>query len=214
VGTRAHRLQNAHLYLVCDEQPDGFLEAALSGGVDVVQLRMKNRSDEAILTAAAHFAPLCQQHGALFILNDRPDLVTAARADGVHLGQDDTSVTEARSMIGSGRIIGLSTHSRQQIDAAAQLDVDYIGVGPVYDTPTKPGRPGVGVDLVRYAAEHAQMPFFAIGGINAGNVGAVAHAGAARVAVVRALTDSTAPEPTAAALRRALERGEASVGAT
>jgi thiamine-phosphate pyrophosphorylase len=214
VGTRADRLQNAHLYLVCDDQPSEFLQAALRGGVDVVQLRMKQRPDDAVLTAAARFAALCERHGALFILNDRPDLAAAANADGVHLGQDDTPAAEARSVVGPDRIIGLSTHTRSQIDAAAQLEVDYIGVGPVYETPTKPGRPGVGLDLVRYAAGHAQMPFFAIGGMDAARVHDVVRAGATRIAVVRALTESTDPELTAAALRCAEERGEASVGAT
>jgi thiamine-phosphate pyrophosphorylase len=188
------------LYLVCDEMPDAFLDAALRGGVDVVQLRGKTASDHELLGAAARFAAACARHGALFILNDRPDLVVAAGADGVHLGQDDMPVSAARELLGEERIIGLSTHTADQIDRAGQLAIDYIGVGPVHATPTKPGRPAVGTELVRYAAVHARVPFFAIGGIEPGNLAAVITAGARRVAVVRALTGAGAPECTARAL--------------
>lgn len=209
---RRQRLQNARLYLVCDARPDGFLEAALRGGVDVIQLRMKHESDELILDAAARFAAACSAYGALFILNDRPDLVELAGADGVHVGQDDMGVERARELVGAQRLVGLSTHSPQQIDAA--LGVDYIGVGPVHETPTKPGRPAVGTDLVRYASVHAHVPFFAIGGIAASNVGPVLDAGATRVAVVRALTEADDPEPAARALRSALVAGRERVGST
>ena len=174
VRNRRQRLRAARLYLVCDAQPDEFLSAALRGGVDIVQLRVKESSDAAILAAARRFARICAAHGALFILNDRPDLVTQAGADGVHVGQDDAPVTSARALVGPERILGRSTHSPAQIDAAANLEVDYIGVGPVHATPTKPGRPAVGLELVRYAAAHAARPFFAIGGITAANLAASA----------------------------------------
>ena len=164
VDSRRQRLQAAHLYLVCDDRPDDFLAAALRGGVDIVQLRIKDGSDEEVLAAARRFRAACDAHDALFILNDRPDLVHAADADGVHVGQDDTAVAQARELIGPDRLIGLSTHSPAQVDAAAGADVDYIGVGPVHETPTKPGRPAVGLELVRYAASSASVPFFAIGG--------------------------------------------------
>jgi thiamine-phosphate pyrophosphorylase len=155
---------------------------------------------------------VCHAHGAPLILNDRPDLVAAAGADGVHVGQDDTTVTEARALVGPDRVVGLSTHSPAQIDAAAaETAVDYIGVGPVHATPTKPGRPAVGLDLVRYAAEHAATPFFAIGGIDAGNAADVRAAGAARIAVVRAITEARDPEAAARVLRSGSEAG---VGAT
>jgi thiamine-phosphate pyrophosphorylase len=205
-------LQAARLYLVCGEQTDVFLKRALHGGVDVVQLRLKDADDETVLATARRYVTVCRAHGAPLILNDRPDLVSAAGADGVHVGQDDLAVAQARALVGPDRIVGLSTHSPAQIDAAAaQPEVDYIGVGPVHATPTKPGRPAVGLDLVRYAAAHAATPFFAIGGIDAGNVVAVRSAGATRIAVVRAITH--APDPEAAA--RALRSGsEARVGAT
>jgi thiamine-phosphate pyrophosphorylase len=153
------------------------------------------------------FAPICAAHGALFILNDHPELVAAAGADGVHLGQDDTPVAAARDIVGEGRLIGLSTHTPEQIDGGA--GPDYIGVGPVHATPTKPGRPAVGLELVRYAAAHATVPFFAIGGIDAGNAGAVRAAGARRVAVVRALTEAADPERAARVLRDAITRARA-----
>ena len=156
----------------------------------------------------------CRQHGALFVVNDRPDLAAACGADGVHVGQDDVPVAEARAAVGEDRIVGLSTHSPAQIDAAASAGVDYIGVGPVHATPTKPGRPAVGVELVSYAAGHAQVPWFAIGGINPTNVDAVVDAGAERVVVVRALTQSAHPELTASVLRGALRHEGDRVGAT
>ncbi len=191
VTDRRQRLASARLYLVCGDRPDEFLEAALRGGVDIVQLRMKDAPDDAIVAAAERFA----LHDVLVIVNDRADLAVAAGADGVHLGQDDLAVLEARAIVGPERLIGLSTHTPQQIDAAA--GVDYIGVGPVYETPTKPGRPAVGLELVRHAARHARMPFFAIGGINADNADAVRSAGAERIAVVRAVADAHDPEAAA-----------------
>jgi thiamine-phosphate pyrophosphorylase len=210
VNDRRRRLADARLYLVCDARSDAFLDAALRGGVDIVQLRVKDPGDDdVLLDAGRRFARACASHGALFILNDRPDLVAAAGADGVHVGQDDTSAADARATVGADRLLGVSTHSPAQIDAAAALDIDYIGVGPVHATPTKPGRPAVGTELVTYAARHARTPFFAIGGIDATNVAAVRDAGADRIAVVRALTGADDPEAAARALR-----GEVHVGAT
>jgi thiamine-phosphate pyrophosphorylase len=205
------RLRTARLYLVCDDRPDEFLEAALRGGVDAVQLRMKDARDYEILAAARRFAEACAAYGALFILNDRPELVAAAGAHGVHLGQDDLPVSEARRLLGSEAVVGLSTHTPEQIDTAR--DVDYIGVGPVHATPTKPERPAVGLGLLAYAAAHAKVPCFAIGGINADTVESVRGAGAERVAVVRALTEASDPGAVARQLRGVLERRqEALVG--
>jgi thiamine-phosphate pyrophosphorylase len=209
VENRTERIRRARLYLVCDDRPDSFLERALRGGVDVVQLRMKDAEDEAILRAGRRFAGVCARHRALFVLNDRPDLALEVNADGVHVGQDDVPVDQARILVGPERLVGLSTHSPAQIDGAARASVDYIGVGPVHATPTKPGRPAVGLDLVRYAARHARVPFFAIGGICAENADAVRAAGAERIAVVRAVTEADDPEKAAA---RLLERSEAVVG--
>jgi thiamine-phosphate pyrophosphorylase len=205
VSDRRERLRSAVLYLVCDDRPQDFLEAALRGGVDVLQLRIKDAPDHAVLAAARRFRAACARHGALFVLNDRADLAVAAGADGVHVGQDDMPVAAARQVVGSGRLLGLSTHSPAQVEAA--VGVDYIGVGPVYETPTKPGRPPVGLELVRYAAAHARVPFFAIGGIALENLAGVREAGAQRIAVVRALTDAPDPEATARALRAGLSAG-------
>ena len=211
VTDRHERLRSARLYLVCDDQPDEFLAAALGAGVDIIQLRMKDAPDDAIVSAGRRFASIAAEHGALFILNDRPDLAAATGADGVHVGQDDIPVADARAILGLERLVGLSTHSPAQVDAAADAPVDYIGVGPVHETPTKPGRPAVGLELVRYAAGHATVPFFAIGGIMPANVHAVRDAGATRIAVVRALTEAQDPELVARSLRTAIAGGEAEV---
>ena len=219
MSNRRERLRSACVYLVCDDLEDAFVEAALRGGVDIVQLRMKAAGDEAILAACRRFRRVCRRHDALLIVNDRPDLAAAIDADGVHLGQDDMPVSEARAIVGEERLIGLSTHSPEQIEraeaaGASTAAVDYIGVGPVNETPTKPGRPAVGLELVRYAAEHARMPFFAIGGISPRNVEQVRDAGAQRIAVVRALTEAPDPEAVARELRTAITaRGQAGVGA-
>jgi thiamine-phosphate pyrophosphorylase len=199
VTDRHARLDAARLYLVCDSQPDEFLRAALTGGVDIVQLRCKQASDDQVLEAAARFVRVCADHGALLIVNDRPELAVAAGADGVHVGQDDVPVAQAREIVGPDRLVGLSTHTTAQIDAAE--GVDYIGVGPVHSTPTKPGRQAVGLELVRYAAAHARVPFFAIGGIDQGNAAAVRSAGGKRIAVVRALTEADDPGSAARALK-------------
>ena len=211
VDDRRDRLDKALLYLVCDERSDEFLEAALDGGVDIVQLRIKDAPDERVLDAAQRYRRLCTAAGALLIVNDRPDLALAADADGVHVGQDDVAVAAARAVVGADRLVGLSTHSPEQITGAA--GVDYIGVGPVHATPTKPGRPPVGLELVGYAAANYALPFFAIGGIDTTNVSAVRDAGATRVAIVRALTQAQDPESTARALRATLTEG-VGVGAT
>jgi thiamine-phosphate pyrophosphorylase len=207
VTDRRERLRSAHLYLVCDDRPDEFLAGALAGGVDILQLRMKDASDDEIVSAGRRFAAAAGEHGALFILNDRPDLVATTGADGVHLGQDDATVTDARAIVGPEPLVGLSTHNPAQVDAAGDGPIDYIGVGPVHETPTKPGRPAVGLELVRYAAAHTTVPFFAIGGIDPANVRAVAEAGAARIAVVRALTVADDVESAARALRAAVVAG-------
>jgi thiamine-phosphate pyrophosphorylase len=212
VSDRQHRLAKARLYLVCDAQPDEFVRAALDGGVDLVQLRCKDASDAEVARAAARFKAVCSEHGALFIVNDRPDLALAADADGVHVGQDDAPVAEARRLLGEERIVGLSTHSPAQVDAAREQPVDYIAVGPVHETPTKPGRPAVGLELVRYAAAKATVPFFAIGGINPDNVDAVASAGAERIVVVRALTQAHDPGDVAQRLRAAVSEARPQVG--
>ncbi len=209
-GQRLERLSAARLYLVCDSRAGtqdlaAFLDAVLSAGVDIVQLRDKRLDDAGLLRAAALFRAACDRHGALFVLNDRPDLVGACGADGVHVGQADTSPERARAQLGAEALIGRSTHSPEQIDVANGQGVDYIGVGPLYATPTKPGRPAVGLELVRHAVMYADRPFFAIGGIDTSNVADVVAAGATRVAVVRAIANAADSAAAARRLRAALE---------
>jgi thiamine-phosphate pyrophosphorylase len=200
------RLRRARLYLVVEAAAEPVLRPAIRGGVDMVQLRDKRADDEAVLRAAAGFRSVCAEHGVLFWLNDRPDLALEAGADGVHLGQEDEPVGEVRERVGRDLLIGLSTHSPEQFDAAVRSDADQLSVGPVWETPTKEGRPAAGLEYVRYAAEHgAERPWFAIGGIHGGNVGQVVAAGARRIVVVRAIRDADDPEAAAAALRAALE---------
>ncbi|HVE67063.1 MAG TPA: thiamine phosphate synthase [Solirubrobacteraceae bacterium] len=207
---RRARLERARLYLVCGARPADFLRAALSGGVDLVQLRDKAAGDAAVLRAAETFRACCDEAGALFLVNDRPDLAVAAGADGVHVGQGDAAVAAARGVVGADRLIGRSTHSPRQLEESG--GADYVAVGPVHETPTKPGRPAVGLDPIRYAAEHARVPWFAIGGIDPDTIGPVLDAGARRVVVVRAIADAEDPEAAARALRAALDRREATVG--
>ncbi len=201
-------LDAARLYLVCGAVEDQLLHAALRGGAQIVQLRLKDAGDDAIVGAGRRMLAACRKHDALLIVNDRPDLAVEIGADGVHVGQDDLPVGRARAIIGPNRLLGLSTHTPAQVDAAsADPRVDYIGVGPVNATPTKPGRPAVGLKLVRHAAARARMPFFAIGGIDTGNAAAVVAAGARRIAVVRAITEAKDPESAGRALREALQDG-------
>ena len=196
------RLATARLYLVCDARPREWLRAAVRGGVDILQLRDKTLDDDGLVAAAREF----REAGALFILNDRPDLVDACGADGVHVGQDDATPASARAVVGPEAIVGRSTHAPAQADAAdADDDVDYLAVGPVHETPTKPGRPAAGLEYVGYAARTVGKPWFAIGGLDAGNVREVVERGASRIVVVRALTEARDVEAAARALRAALE---------
>jgi thiamine-phosphate pyrophosphorylase len=209
------RLRTARLYFVCDARPQTDLErllrAALTGGADIVQLREKELGRVEIERAAETFRRVADTFSALFVLNDDPELARACDADGVHVGQDDVSAEQARELMGPDAIVGLSTHSEEQIAASAGRPVDYISVGPVWETPTKEGRPGVGTDLIAHAADHAPHPFFAIGGIDAGNAGEVVKAGAERLCVVRAIRDAADPEAAASELRQAFASGERGV---
>ncbi len=203
---RRERLRNARLYFVCEARPGGedpepLLRAALDGGVDIIQLREKNGDMRTIDRSAQTFRRLADNYGVPFIVNDDPEFAVSCRADGVHIGQDDIPVDEARRIVGNDALIGLSTHSAEQIAAAS--GVDHISVGPVWETPTKAGRPAVGLDLVRHAAETTVIPFFAIGGIDPGNVGEVLAVGARRICVVRAIQNAKDPATVAAELRRA-----------
>src|SRR5689334_3552380 len=172
--TPRERIAEARLYLVCAARPQSFLAAALRGGVDVIQLRDKALDDGGLVAAAREFRAAADAAGALFVLNDRPDLVADCAADGVHVGQDDGEPAAARAAVGGERIVGRSTHTPAQLAAAeADPDVDYYAVGPVHATPTKPGRPAAGLAYVAHAAGAATKPWFAIGGIDATTLGPV-----------------------------------------
>ena len=188
------------LYLITPARPDleDFLRAAVRGGVDIVQIRDKQLGDEELRPVLERAREVTRRLGVPLVVNDRPDLAAACGADYVHVGQEDMPVEKARRFnLG----VGLSTHAESEIDAAA---ANYIAVGPVYSTPTKEGRPAVGLELVRYAASRARIPWFAIGGIDATNASEVVAAGATRLAVVRAIGDAADPEAAARTLRRLL----------
>jgi len=166
---------------------EGFLEAILGAGADIVQLRGKEAEAGALLRWGETFSAAARRHGALFVVNDRPDVAVALAADGVHVGQGDLPPSVTRRLVGADMIIGLSTHSEDQLRSASP-QADYVCVGPVHATPTKPGRPPVGLGLVRAAAANERRPWFAIGGIDRETVGPVVEAGARRIVVVRAVT--------------------------
>jgi thiamine-phosphate pyrophosphorylase len=207
---RRERLARSRLYLVLEARPHGedprpLLDAALRGGVDIVQLREKELRDEALARAAEPFRAACGEHGALFVLNDRPDLVLECGADGVHVGRSDTSVAAARSLVGPDRLLGLSVSTLAELEEVG--GADYVGV-TAFATPTKKDAVAGGRELLRAAAAALTVPWFAIGGIGLSNVADVAAAGAPGVAVVRAIRDAEDPEAAARALRAALDRQE------
>jgi thiamine-phosphate pyrophosphorylase len=204
VGGRTGRLARARLYVVTGARDDlpAFLDSILDAGVDVVQLRDKDAEAGELLRTAEMFRRAADRHDALFIVNDRPDVAFASGADGVHLGQGDLPAEVARRIVGPEAIVGLSCHSAED-HANAPPEADYLTAGPVFATPTKPGRPGVGLELVRHAAANVDRPWFAIGGIDASNLNDVVAAGAVRIAVVRAVTEAADP---ASAVRDLLRR--------
>ena len=207
---RRQRLDWTRLYLVCEARPHGtdpepLLRAALTGGARMIELRDREQPRGAVERSGRTFRRLADTYGALFIVNDDPYLAQELHADGVHLGQDDMDPAEAREILGPDAIIGRSTHSREQIEDAAGRPVDYISVGPIWETPTKEGRPATGLDLIREARGAAAQPWFAIGGIDAGNVGEVTAAGATRICVVRAIRDAEDPRAAATELFDAVD---------
>ncbi|NKZ06218.1 thiamine phosphate synthase [Actinomadura latina] len=210
VALRA-RLSRARLYLCTDARerqgdlPD-FLDAVLANGVDIVQLRQKGLEARDEMTYLEIFRAACDRHGALLAVNDRADVAHAVRADVLHLGQDDLPVPAAREIVGGDPLIGRSTHSDEQASAAsAEPGADYFCAGPVWPTPTKPGRAAPGPKLLEYvAAQGVARPWFAIGGIDLGNLGEVLDRGASRVVVVRAITEADDPGAAAAEFARRL----------
>lgn len=192
---RHRKLRQAQLYLVTSPEPNlvAVVESALKGGLSLVQYRDKHGDDTVRLSNALKLCQMCHHYDALFIMNDRVDLALAADADGVHLGQQDIPIALARQLLGPQRIIGRSTTNPDEMSRAIQEGADYIGVGPVYETPTKAGKAAAGLEYVRYAMEHSPIPWFAIGGIDSNNVNEVLGAGAERVAVVRAIMQAEQP---------------------
>lgn len=206
-GSLRQRLLAAHLYLVTSPVPHWLevVEKSLRGGVTLVQYRRKNLPDGEMLRDLKQLRQLCDRYQALMIVNDRVDLALVSQADGVHLGQTDLPVAQARHLLGSQRLIGLSTTNAEELAQSLNSDVDYIGVGPVYPTPTKAEKPPAGLEYVRLAAEKAHLPWFAIGGIDPHNLPEVRRAGATRVAVVRALMEAADPTQTARAMLAELQ---------
>ena len=212
--TRRETLNRTRLYFVCEAHAAAAVEPALAGGVDVVQLRDRRAGEAELEAAGKLYRRLASEHGALFIVNDDPDLALALGADGIHVGQDDMPVAEVRARVGEDLLIGLSTHSPEQFDAGLESEADYLSAGPVHETPTKPGRPATGLDLIRHAAAAAgSTPWFAIGGLDADTAPAAVAAGAQRIVVVRAIRDSHEPRGAAERLRTIVEQG-AGVGAS
>jgi thiamine-phosphate pyrophosphorylase len=196
----ADAARQARLYLITGARPDlaTFLEAAVRGGVDFVQLREKDLSDADLLRVLEEARAVTRRLGVPLVVNDRPDLAVLVGADYVHVGQDDLPLPAVGRF---GIRAGLSTHSPEELERA---EADYVAVGPVFATPTKPGRPAVGLELVRHASQRAPAPWFAIGGIDRTNVAEVVAAGARRIAVVRAIGDADDPEAAARELREVL----------
>jgi thiamine-phosphate pyrophosphorylase len=203
------RLANCRLYLLVTDRlcPRGLgpsVRAALQGGVDAVQLREKDVPDRRLIGLAKYVREWTREADALFIVNDRPDLAALVDADGVHVGQDDLPVHEARRIVGSGRLVGVSTHSIEQARQAVLDGADYLGVGPVFPSGTKAFERLAGLEFVRQAAAEITLPWFAIGGITVENVGEVIETGAQRVAVSGTICAAEDAQAAARRLRTAL----------
>ncbi len=206
---RPAALAAAKLYLVAPgEIPVDLVRSVIEAGVDLVQLRMKDADAAEVIEIGDQFRAACEEMGVLFVVNDRPDVARALGADGVHLGQDDLPPDVARELVGPDVLIGRSTHSTEDLERARAEHqaghADYIAVGPVYETPTAPGKRAVGPGLIEEASRSITFPWFAIGGINSMNIGGIIEAGARRIVVVRAITESADPIRAVSELRQAL----------
>lgn len=199
-----YRLQDKKLYLVTNsdkfENDDAFLNAvaaSLKGGISLIQLREKDASAVRVIELGKKIRSLCSMYNALFIMNDRVDIAKIVEADGVHLGQDDVDIHSAKEILGPSAIIGISTHCPGQAIKAQTDGADYISVGPIFGTPTKPDRQALGIDCVTWTSKNIEIPFYAIGGIDLNNVQEVLDLGATRVAVVSAIINNRNPEQAA-----------------
>lgn len=196
---KSELLKESGIYLVTDRRAlkgkdiIATLSRSLEAGIDIVQLRDKEASDREFFDIGRKIKNLLRRKKTLFVIDDRVEMALALDSDGVHLGQDDMPVAVVRKMLGRRKIIGLSTHSIDQMRAAVKKDVDYISIGPVFPTPTKPDYRPVGLELVRIAAKESRIPFVAIGGIDETNIEGVVAAGAKRIAVVRAILSAEDP---------------------
>lgn len=193
------------------EDIESFLNSVLRGGVDVVQLREKVLDLERQRSCAELMVPICRDYGVPFIMNDSPELALAVGADGVHVGQDDVTVTWCRELLGPDAIVGLSTHSRDEFDAALDQSATYFSAGPITQTPTKPGRSGTGISYATQSQARSDRPVFVTGGVNEQNIARLVGDGLRHFVVVRALTESLTPELTARSLRRALDEALSTV---
>ncbi len=204
-------LAGRRFYLCTPDRPDLplFVDACIRGGVDIVQYRDKDADARSIIKRGALVRDVCRSHGVPFILNDRPDLALELGADGVHVGQNDAPPTLARRILGPNAIIGLSTHSQDDMIGSEREPVDYVSVGPINPTPTKPGRPGVGLGYLRYAVDNAPVPYYVTGGVNPRSIGDLLMSGATRFVAVRWLTEAEEPYEAARKLRRAIDTGKA-----
>jgi thiamine-phosphate pyrophosphorylase len=194
---RRGRLARTRLYVVTGAREDRgdlaeFLDAILAAGVDAVQLREKDAEAGDLLRWGTVFRQRADRYGALFLVNDRPDVALALGADGVHVGQNDLSAEFVRMLVGPDVLIGLSTHSEEQLEQGSP-EADYVCVGPIHETPTKEGRPATGLGIVAAAAKRERRPWFAIGGIDGETLPVVLEAGATRIVVVRAVTEAADP---------------------
>jgi thiamine-phosphate pyrophosphorylase len=205
--TAPRAIADCHLYLCTPDRPDltDFVAACIDGGVDIVQLREKQLDARPLVERARLVRDVCAGRGVPFILNDRPDLALEVGADGVHVGQDDAPAGLARRILGPQAIIGLSTHRAADLQLAAGEDVAYLSAGPVEATPTKPGRPGTGLDYLRLATTRSTVPVFVTGGVTPEKIPALARAGARHFVVVRHLTEAADPGAAARALRAAID---------